>query len=169
MINRQGFTLIELIVVVMLIGIIAAYAAPRFNRDGYDARAASGELIEAVRYAQTMAMQHSGLPNADGGGNDFYTFQIAGNGYTVAIGDNDSTHGPVVNPMTGAAPYTQSWAAGDVTLAITAGAADIYFNGHGEPVSSTGAPLTADTTITVTTGGATDTVTIEQLTGFAHL
>jgi MSHA pilin protein MshC len=168
MIRQHGFTLIELIMVIILIGIIAAYAAPRFNRDAYDARAASVEIIEAIRYAQTMAMQHSGLAADADADPDFYYFQIAGNTYTVAIGDSSTpTISTVANPMTGAAAYAQSWAAGKVTLAVT-GAASIHFNSRGEPVSSTGSSLAANTTINVTTGSETNTVTVEQLTGFTR-
>ena len=165
--TARGFTLVELVMVIILIGIIAAYAAPRFDRDGFEVRNASGEVIEAIRYAQTLALQHSGLPDDDGDTNqDFYTFQVAGNGYTVAIGDSNTTHGNVSNPMSGAASYTQSWAAGEVALATTT--ANIYFNSRGEPVNSAGNSLAADTTITVTVGGESDTLTVEQLSGFVH-
>ncbi len=164
--KAHGFTMIELIMVIILVGIIAVYAAPRFNRDTFDLRSASGEVVSALRYAQTMAMQHSGLANVDGGGRDYYTFQVANNGYTVAIGDSDSTHVDVPNPVGGAGSYSQSWSAGSVGL--TASTANIYFTSKGEPIDASGNPLAADTTLSISVGSESDTIIVERLTGYVH-
>ena len=60
--QSTGFTLVELVVVILLLGILSAFAIPRFfNLDGYKTRAAYDEVVGAVRYAQKLAVA-SGCP-----------------------------------------------------------------------------------------------------------
>ncbi len=57
-INKQlGFTVIELVVVIVLLGILAAFALPRFfDVDSFRTRADYDEIAGAVRYAQKLAV-----------------------------------------------------------------------------------------------------------------
>ena len=55
--NRKGFTFIELVMVIVLIGIIAVYAAPRLsNVTDTKAGAFVDKLRADIRYAQNLAM-----------------------------------------------------------------------------------------------------------------
>jgi MSHA pilin protein MshC len=61
-VRTGGFTLIELIVVIMLMAILAAAAAPRFFDSGaFEGPAFAQEVASAARYAQKLAVT-SGCP-----------------------------------------------------------------------------------------------------------
>lgn len=59
--NNRGFTLIELVVTVVLIGVIAAFGIPSFNSMVQNNRLASqtNELITALQYARSEAISRA--------------------------------------------------------------------------------------------------------------
>lgn len=60
MTKPSGFTLVELVLVIVLIGVLAVTAAPRFfTAAGYDQIAARDELIQLLRQAQLQSMNNS--------------------------------------------------------------------------------------------------------------
>ncbi len=53
----KGFTLVELIAVLVIAGVLAAVAAPRFiGNDAFAARGAYGTMLSALRLAQKTAI-----------------------------------------------------------------------------------------------------------------
>ncbi len=55
--RQRGFTLIELIMVIVLIAILSASALPRFfNRSGFEQRAFFDDTLNAVRFAKKQAV-----------------------------------------------------------------------------------------------------------------
>lgn len=57
MIKQRGFTIVELIMVIIILGIISAVALPRFfDRKVFDERFYFEEALSAVRYAQKLAI-----------------------------------------------------------------------------------------------------------------
>lgn len=156
MIHSKGFTLVELVMVIVIIGVLAVVAAPRLQLDGFSLRGASQDLIKAIRYAQMQSMTHSGATH--------YQIVIDGSGFTVSQGGT-----AITDPVTGAASYTQDaqfWSGVNPTSTAT-----ISFNSRGTPCLSA-APCTteatANTAIILTKGSDTVTVTVERWTGYAH-
>jgi MSHA pilin protein MshC len=51
-----GFTLIELIMVIVIMGVLAVFAAPMFRTDDFKARGFHDETLSLLRYAQKTAV-----------------------------------------------------------------------------------------------------------------
>ncbi len=137
---QQGFTLVELVVVILILGIISINVGSRFlSGSGFSDRKVADELIEAIRYAQHLAMSR-------GGGIRLVTTATS---YTVEQTDGSA----VPNPnRTGNYVVTIP---SDTSLT----ASTIIFNGLGQPTPNT------DTSINV---GSSLTITVEGETGYAH-
>lgn len=154
--TSSGFTLIELVLVIVLIGILAVVAAPRLGDQAvYDLDRASQDLIEAIRYAQEQSMIHSGAT----------AFQIAisTTGFTVSQGG-----AAITNPLTGTSGYTNDateW--GGVTISA---AETISFDSRGKPTCTAACsePDDASVNLTLSKNGNSVDITIEKFTGYAH-
>ncbi len=57
MIKQRGFTIVELIMVIVILGIISAVAIPRFfDSKTFDERFYFEEVLSSIRYAQKLAL-----------------------------------------------------------------------------------------------------------------
>lgn len=74
--QSRAFTLVELIVVILIIGILSISIAPRFfSVNSYQDRRAVDELLVALRYTQQMAMARGGNIQLD----------LQNNSYTIEL------------------------------------------------------------------------------------
>ena len=135
----HGFTLVEIIVVILLVGILSITIAPRFlNTNVFAERAAADELLSTLRYTQQLAMNR-------GGG---VRLVLGANSYTVEL-----TTGTQLRSPDGRFPYVNNLPNG-----ITATANTVEYNSLGQPVPN------ATNTLTI----GSSTITIEAETGYAH-
>ncbi|OUR64713.1 hypothetical protein A9Q79_05275 [Methylophaga sp. 42_25_T18] len=146
--NSSGFTLVELVMVIVLLGIISAIALPRFfNRSGFEDHALFTDTLNAVRYSQKLAVA-SGCATQ---------IAISANSYAV-LRENTCGSGSFSSalaahhPTTGEAGYTGSQ--GNVSL--TAINSTTTFNALGQ--------ADADNTITV----GSRQISIIAATGFSY-
>lgn len=60
--QNQGFTLVELITIVILLGIVSVYASSRFlGKSSFDARLIEQEVLSSLRLTQLRSMNRSGF------------------------------------------------------------------------------------------------------------
>lgn len=137
---QHGFTLVELVMTMVIIGIIAAVAAPRFfNNNVFQSRGAADQVKAALRYGQKVAIaQHRRVVvELSAGANPICDAAVTASGVSCVISNNLDT-----------APTLHN----------------VYFDALGRPVDSAGVPNTAQDSIVV--GGIT--IYIEQETGYVH-
>lgn len=57
--NTKGFTLIELVIVILIMGIISAVAIPSFDRSGIHTATWAATIATDIRYAQELALSRN--------------------------------------------------------------------------------------------------------------
>lgn len=135
----QGFTLVELITVLVLAAILAFSVIPRWPGRAIELSGQTEQLANDIRLVQSMSMtrgqSHCLMITSP-------TYQIRNNNCTTAV----------AHPATGSTnPITLT----NVTLAPSP--VSIQFNGRGQPGAAT--------TITLSSSGESRTVTVSAETG----
>ena len=148
-----GFTLIELIMVIVLLGVLAVFAGPRMLRSSdFYARGFHDETLAYLRYAQKTAIAQRRTVCVTFGASSV-TLAIAS---TAAV-SNCSTAGTLLGPK------GENPARSGVSYVSTP--TGFNFDGLGQPLTTAGAQ---QPTQTFQVSGASQTITVETATGYVH-
>lgn len=157
----RGFTLIEVVVVLVITGIIAAVAMTKAISTSQINAASEADVLKAnLRFAQLKAMQED--QNQDGS-TSYWGISFSGNAYTL-YNYGASGWTPASIQLPGEVSQTHTFS-GSVT-AVTPSQNPVGFNDWGSPVDNSGNPLTSSLTITLNSGPQTARVAVTQNTGF---
>ena len=163
--QSQGFTLVELVVTIMVVGIMAAVAMPRFaDQQGFQSRAFYEQVQEAIAFAQKAAVAQRKSVYVTTTATTLQACYVAacgGAGYAV------------IDPTTKAALSLAAQDQRGVAFsAVTISPATTFvFDSLGRPRSAANVLLTATTTISVNstaTGDINRSIIIEPETGYVH-
>ena len=143
--NQHGFTLVELVMVIVIIGILAAMAVPRMSLTDSSVHAQAAQIARDIRHVQMLAMTRG----------ETLTFQSLGGSYRCT----DSTSAIITDPAT-QQPFTLA-----LDNSVTATAGSISFDSLGRPVSA-GTLVTTAIAITVSGDAQSAVLSVSPVTGF---
>jgi len=154
--QSRGFTLVELVTVMVILGVLATIAAPRFfNTSSFQTAGFAAEVRAGLRHAQATAMASGCDVRASLGAGGFELQRWSGAG-----GCNDHSGTRVTLVRSGGGTYSSAVPSG---LAVSTSA--LYFDSLGRPRDdSSGALLSSALTLTV----GTDTLTVNAETGLVQ-
>lgn len=140
-----GFTLVELIMTMVIVGIISAVAVPRFfDTNVFQSRGFADQVQASLRYAQKTAIaQHR-----------YVCAAFTTNSITLTIGATNTCGTNLASPS-GGATYSIAAPSGIAFAAIPTG---FYFDALGRPSLPQ----------TIAINGATNSITVEAETGYVH-
>lgn len=160
---QSGFTLVELVMTIIIVGVIAAVAVPRFfDNTVFQSRGFADEVMASLRYAQKSAIAR----------HRFVCVTFAANSITLTQGGNSACGTDLAGP-TGNAPFSVA----NANITITAPAAgNISFDCLGRPRSTGNVAATCAPGNAVGVLGANQTVQVqgapniivERETGYVH-
>ena len=163
--RQRGFTLIELIMVMVILGVLAVFAAPRmFNNDDFYARGFHDETLALLRYAQKTAIAQRRTVCVS-----FPTASTA----TLTMAKDPSTANcvtPTTTALIGPNGLPTIIAKSPVTYSVTTPPTAFNFDGLGRPITgwvdATGQSIVMATQ-TIKINNSSDVI-VEASTGYVH-
>ncbi len=142
----RGFTFTELVMIIAIVGILAAVAVPRLtSTSDFSVQGTFDRTLAAVRYAQKQAIARNATVRVG----------FAGNGVSACLDSGGACGAAITDPSNGAA------------LAVT-GTSDVTITGTSFTFDGLGRPSTGPIAVTVASTAVTRRFTIEAETGHAH-
>ncbi len=151
--RQTGFTLVEVIMVIVMLGVLSATALPKFfEKNTFAERAFFADTLNAVRYAQKLAVATGCKVQVS----------ISSNSYILnRHGDSSSTSCPgeatyslsVPHPGTGASSYSGS----EPGITLSSSVSSFIFNSLGS--------VSSDATLTV---AGSKTISVIAETGYVY-
>lgn len=167
----RGFTLIELVMVIVLVGVLAVYAVPRmFSSNDLSARGFHDTTLAYLRYAQKTAIAQRRTVCVSFTGNSV-TLRIANNAgvFDCAGTNGGALNGPDGTPSASVSGVSYGAATvGGVSCLATPLA--FSFDALGQPVDSGGTVTGAviGTAQCIQVANAKNTAIVEAATGYVH-
>jgi MSHA pilin protein MshC len=158
---QRGFTMAELVIVMVIVGVLSAVAVPRlFDQGEFAARGGRDFLASGLRYAQKSAIALRRNVCID----------VAGSTVTATIAAAPGSDQPC-NAGTALVHPANNLSYADPANALPGGAvvaapASLVFDAFGRPLAAPAAPLPS--TLTIAVAGHPVPVTIEPETGLVH-
>lgn len=147
----RGYTMVELITVMVVLGIVSAVALPRLMGNSMAGPAFRDELVSALRYAQKTAVSHRRLVCAT----------VAANAVTLSIASASGSN--VCNTPLPLPDGSTSYTSKD--SAITATSSTLFFQAAGTITSDGAGAATTSGSIAVTGQTA---IAIQGATGYVE-
>ena len=173
----RGFTMIELVTVIVLVGILAAFAAPRFvQNEVFDARTFTDHNLNMLRYAQKLAIAQNRpvfvLMSASRIALCFSTGCEASNRVLAPAGGNTGSTATVAQCGADRRWFCEGKPA-NVTYGVPQAGIALYFNALGRPFLATDIdPSSTFTKLDIAIGSSgvpARSVMVETETGYVHL
>ena len=152
----SGFTLIELIMVLVLAGVLSVFVAPKlFSTGDFYARGFHDETLAFLRYAQKAAIAQRRTVCVTFAG-------TSGASLTIASAPSTYTCNTPLSGPKGDSPATITAKPG---VAYSAAPTSFNFDGQGQTVNTSGAQVATQTIQVI---NAASTTTVETVTGYVH-
>ena len=159
---QRGFSLVELIVILIMVGVLAVIAIPRFTGvASFNAMGFTDRVMASLRYAQKQAIAKRR--------NVCVNVNVAGTSVTFTYANVAGSAAACGTALTGPAGENPYVVTPERTGAVVTPAPLVFgFDALGRPINTaTGVPLAGVQTITVT-GDIARVFSVEPETGYVH-